>query len=297
MNSQLKQSNGLLRKLLLITISAVFVVACDGSSPHHADEQTTPQEQVRYPDIPPYEERGYEYSYTFKYGQSYTRDPWVWGYTKEFAERFRMPKQWIEPELKGILAVAFRMNKVGNDTCGLGGRADNCWPHLECQMDIYYDTAIDHKLPWNRPDIMQDFFMSGVSSDEFVDARLQNKLWQEKYLHRGGTGVGFGLSINDKNTRFFSRVKYYDRQILSGVGLIGVEGGSVCPYEVGSAVGSIIESIGSGEEFEERHRKAYRHEVFLPKSYMRRAYEAYERDSKPNEAVKNRLAEDFFKSQ
>ena len=44
--------------------------------------------------------------------------------TAGFAERFDMPKQWIEPELKGILAVAFRMNKVGNDTCGLGGRAD-----------------------------------------------------------------------------------------------------------------------------------------------------------------------------
>lgn len=175
---------------------------------------STVNAQREYPEIPPYEERGYDYAFTFKYGQSYTRDPWVWGYTQEFAERFDMPKQWIEPELKGILAVAFRMNKVGNDTCGLGGRAENCWPHLECQMDIYYDTAIDHKLPWNRPDIMQDFFMSGVSSQQFVDWQLRRKLRMEKYLNRGGTGVGFGLSINDKNTRFFPScvttiVKYY----------------------------------------------------------------------------------------
>lgn len=284
---------------LLIAMSIVLFSACDGQITQQAHEQTAPQEYVRYPEIPPYEERGYEYSYTFKYGQSYTRDPWVWGYTKEFAERFRMPKQWIEPELKGILAVAFRMNKVGNDTCGLGGRADNCWPHLECQMDIYYDTKIDSKLPWNRPDIMQDSFINGISSFDFVDGQLQHKLWKEKYLNLGGTGVGFGLSINDKNTRFFSFVTYFNRQILSGVGLIGVEGGSVCPYEVGPAKGSIGgESIFTAtEEAIERFNKAYKHPVQIPESYMRRAYEAYERDRKPNEAVKKRLAEDFFKNQ
>ena len=252
--------------------------------------------QRAYPEIPPYEERGYEYAYTFKYGQSYTRDPWVWGYTQEFAERFRMPKQWVEPELKGILAVAFRMNKVGNDTCGLGGRAENCWPHLECQMDIYYDTEIDSKLPWNRPDIISDSFVSGVSSKEFVARRLRHKLAMEKYLNRGGTGVGFGLSINNKNTRFFSFVNYYDRKVLPGVGLIGVEGGSVCPYEVGPAKGLISESIIVGKAAKERFDKSYKHEAFLPESYMRRAYEAYERDKKPNDAMKQKLLEDFIKS-
>jgi hypothetical protein len=255
---------------------------------------STVNAQREYPEIPPYEERGYDYAFTFKYGQSYTRDPWVWGYTQEFAERFDMPKQWIEPELKGILAVAFRMNKVGNDTCGLGGRAENCWPHLECQMDIYYDTAIDHKLPWNRPDIMQDFFMSGVSSQQFVDWQLRRKLRMEKYLNRGGTGVGFGLSINDQNTRYFSFVRYYNRQILPGVGLIGVEGGSVCPYEVGPAIGLIIEHLIVGKEAEERVNNAYKHEVFLPESYMRRAHEAYERDKKPNEAIKQKLIQNFI---
>lgn len=296
MDSQSKRLAGSVLKFLLLALSSIFFAACDGQVTQQAQEPTAPQEHVPYPEIPPYEERGYDYAHTFKYGQSYTRDPWVWGYTKEFAERFDMPKQWIEPELKGILAVAFRMNKVGNDTCGLGGRADNCWPHLECQMDIYYDTKIDSKLPWNRPDIMQDSFINGISSFDFVDGQLQHELWKEKYLNRGGggTGIGFGLSINNKNTRFFSFVTYYNRQILSGVGLIGVEGGNVCPYEVGPAEGVILETIGSGEEFIERMDKAYKHEVFLPKSYMRRAYEAYERDRKPNEAVKKRLAEDFF---
>lgn len=35
----------------------------------------------------------YEDHYTFKHGKPYILDPWTWGYSKEFADRFRMPKQ------------------------------------------------------------------------------------------------------------------------------------------------------------------------------------------------------------
>ena len=84
--------------------------------------------QVQRPQRPPVEEWRYEDSYTFKYGTTFTKDPWTWGYTKEFAQRFRMPEKWIEPEMKGILAIAFRVTEVGQRvTCGLGGREDNCW--------------------------------------------------------------------------------------------------------------------------------------------------------------------------
>ncbi|MCC7006204.1 MAG: hypothetical protein IT497_06120 [Ottowia sp.] len=249
--------------------------------------------QPTYPEVPPYEERGYDYSFTFKYGQSFTRDPWVWAYTTEFAERFHMPKQWVEPELKGLLAVAFRMNRVGNDLCGLGGRADNCWPHLECQMDIYYDNSI--KLPWNRPDISEDFFMNGISSTEFVDEQLQNKLWKEKYHHKGGTGVGFSISINEKKIKPFSKVMYYKHLLFPGVGLIGVQGASVCPYEIGPATGIVIESFLGSPAAKEAFDKAYKHQVQLPESFIRRAHEVYARDDQQNKAIKQRLLQDFMK--
>ncbi|CAK0778020.1 exported hypothetical protein [Gammaproteobacteria bacterium] len=64
----------------------------------------------------------YEDEYTFEHGKPYVLDPWTWGYTKEFAERFHMPEQWIEPDLKGALAVAFRMSTIGDTRCGFGGR-------------------------------------------------------------------------------------------------------------------------------------------------------------------------------
>ena len=93
-------------------------------------------------------------------------------------------------------------------------------------------------------------------------------------------------------------MRYYNRQILSGVGLIGVEGGSVCRYEVGPAKGSIGgESVFTGtEEAIDRYNKAYKHPVRIPESYMRRAHEAYERDKKPNDAMKQKLIQDFINS-
>lgn len=108
---------------------------------------------------PPIEERRYEDNFTFKYGKSFTKDPWTWGYTKEFAERFRMPEKWIEPQMKGILAMAFRVTDVGQSvTCGLGGREDNCWPNVRCQFDIYYDNSIN--LPWIKEAVTRDSFLT-----------------------------------------------------------------------------------------------------------------------------------------
>ena len=113
------------------------------------------------PEPPPIEQLRYEDLYTFKYGKSFTKDPWTWGYTKEFAERFRMPEKWIEPEMKGILAVAFRVSDVGQAaTCGLGGREDNCWPQVICQFDIYYDNRI--KLPWITEATVRDNLLMGI---------------------------------------------------------------------------------------------------------------------------------------
>ncbi|MCL5060971.1 MAG: hypothetical protein M1449_11140 [Candidatus Thermoplasmatota archaeon] len=50
----------------------------------------------------------YEDHFAFKPGAgTYTVDPWVWAYTPEFADKFRMPKKWVDKDLKGLLGVSF----------------------------------------------------------------------------------------------------------------------------------------------------------------------------------------------
>ena len=257
---------------------------------------------TRAAQMPPIEERTYEDWFTFKHGKSYTYDPWVWAYTAEFAERFRMPKQWIEPELKGVLAVAFRMTTIGRTTCGLGGRADNCWPTLECQMDVYYDNSI--QLPWNREDIQSDFLMDGISSFEYTGGR-EGYVEQhgKKYPKAGqdvvpGTGVQTSLIIDNSHGGGPTRVAYYNKKLLSDIGVISYVG-SVCPNKVG--IGRL--NFRSHEVKINIMRMKINaktassvHVMEFPISFMRRANAVYERDNKPNDQVTDRLIQQFFNS-
>lgn len=131
----------------------------------------------------------YEDRYTFKHGKPYILDPWTWSYTKEFAERFRMPEQWIESELKGALAVAWRMTTIGDTTCGLGKKEDNCWKPLNCQLDVYYDNKIE--LPWVRPEVVLDNRMQGLSSSRFLE--IPPKTWPPE--KQAGLRSGGGLNM------------------------------------------------------------------------------------------------------
>jgi len=77
----------------------------------------------------------------------YTVDPHIWVYTKEFAERFGMPKRWISSKLKGVEAAAWRKTKTGYVTCGWGGRKDACREEDAAILELYFDTR-KVKLPW-----------------------------------------------------------------------------------------------------------------------------------------------------
>ena len=250
---------------------------------------------------PPVEQRRYEDWFTFKYSKSYVQDPWVWGYTKEFAERFRMPEKWVEPELKGVLAVAFRVTNVGRMTCGLGGKEDNCWPPLECQLDVYYDSRI--KLPWTREEIKRDFLMMGITSYEYTTGEQGYGPLRKRYPQPGayvipGTGVATSLIINDRHGGGPTSVIYYDKEIASGVGQIGYLG-SVCPDLVG--VGKLtFRSAETNIKFM-KGDISYKndspvHVMEFPVSFMRRANAAYVRDNKPNKEVTDRLMRQFIDS-
>lgn len=71
----------LLRKIIVIFAVSLLCVSAFAQRPG-------------YPAKPPIEERGYEDWYTFKYGESFSRDPWTWGYTKEFADKHGSNSNW-----------------------------------------------------------------------------------------------------------------------------------------------------------------------------------------------------------
>lgn len=87
----------------------------------------------------------YEINQTFD-GQVYRKDNNVWVYTKDFADLFGMPKEYIE-DVQGIAAAAFRIEDTSFQECGFGGKADACRKVEECLLDLYFDEN-KHPLPW-----------------------------------------------------------------------------------------------------------------------------------------------------
>lgn len=295
-NSTLREFTGIIlgTAVYLSSLSLQGGMAC-AETPAYSplQSQETPRDQRSWHDRV-YNSR-YEDYYTFKHRKPYILDPWTWGYTKEFADRFRMPEQWIEPELQGALAVAWRMTTIGDATCGLSQREDSCWKPLSCQMDVYYDNKIE--LPWIRPEVVRDNRMPDLSSSRFLV--IPPKQWppEEKGGPFGGGGFRYG-----KYTQGGGILVNFDREFQPGVGLISWIGNGMCPPDY-TGPEKVITRFPNLDDFE-KYRKGSLlekdiravHTVEFPSSFLRRAKALYEVQNKPNNDVMDNLIKQFFDS-
>lgn len=260
--------------------------------------------QIQRPEPPPIEERRYEDSHTFKYGKAFSKDPWTWGYTKEFAQRFRMPDKWIEPEMKGILAIAFRVTDVGQGvTCGLGGREDNCWPTVICQFDIYYDNSI--QLPWVKEAVTRDSFLTiPISSARYThDAYV--RIMERYKTERGGPKplwIGYTSDVR-KAWHFPASFTYYDKEFAPSIGLIGIyQGACSVPFRKGNYWLNFFSNKEAQEKSENLPRSQLKsigliHEALVPESFMQRVEAARQRDTQEQAQITNRLIREFQQRQ
>ena len=94
----------------------------------------------------------------------FRRDPNVWVYTPEVAQRVGMPLEWASAELKGVAAAAFRMERDGaEEDCGWGGNPKACKPLVRCVLELYFDRQA-HPLPWAPNRQLADFDWQDVST-------------------------------------------------------------------------------------------------------------------------------------
>jgi len=294
---------------LFLFCLATIAIAQSGQ-PAPAAKQDVPWDQRSYEDRL-YNGR-YEDRYTFKHGKPYTLDPWTWGYTKEFADRFHMPEQWIEPELAGALAVAFRMTTIGvNTECGMGRKEDNCWKQLNCQMDIYYDSRIE--LPWNYPEVMRDNLMRGLHSGQYLhDPTYRSRgVGRHFYGQRdakdpekdkpvGAMDSGGGLRYG-KYSMGGGVIALFDREYQAGVGLISWIGNGVCPEYTGPE--QVFMRFVNPEDslavsrFKMKPEAArVTHRIDFPATYLKRAKAVYDAQKGASDEAIDRLIKGFFES-
>jgi hypothetical protein len=69
----------------------------------------------------------------------YTRDPWMWVVTPEFARRFCFPQEFVSSELKGAEAIAVKVDEDRDEViCGWGDNKEVCRPAwVQWRFEIY----------------------------------------------------------------------------------------------------------------------------------------------------------------
>jgi len=243
----------------------------------------------------------YEDANTFKHGRPYWSDPFYWVYTEAFADKFRMPRRWIDPNLKGALALAWRMTTTGKSMCGYGRNPDSCWPTLTCQLDVYFDSQTP--LPWNYTDVVRDNMIDGQTSDSYLP-RLSSasKWWRYVDGRNVPSQKGPVLPVTQVQLRYPNgkplgnglRLWLFDREYEPGVVLLSYtnacasydgEGSALLPYytkaELDRTRGVNPQAI---------------HVVEIPDGFVKKISAVYVAEKKPNEEVTKRLYEDFLRS-
>ena len=94
----------------------------------------------------------YEESFTPKAGKAYSEDINVWVYTSAFAERFGMPKEWVDDELKGAYAVAFRVEYASGRMMFPHKGPDVSMPIERCILDVYVPN--EAPIPWRDEQVV-----------------------------------------------------------------------------------------------------------------------------------------------
>jgi hypothetical protein len=239
----------------------------------------------------------YDDRFTFKHKKPFLVDPFVWVYSKEFADRFHMPEKWVDNNLKGFLAAAWTMKVHGFTTCGLSGNPKNCWEPLECKLEIYFDNSIS--LPWGYPEI-QRYTSTRDNSSIFLHHSPEMKVthfaaesfypskenpYPRPLLSGGGTFWQGKYHWATSHTLYS-----FDRYYEPDVGFISWVGHGLCPTYTGDDEVSL--KFISQKDYQEIARGNLKigdiqdsrlaHKMVFPKSFLLRANKVYQDLNKKN---------------
>jgi hypothetical protein len=222
----------------------------------------------------------YEETFTPKAGKAYNEDINVWVYTSEFAQRFGMPKEWVDDELKGAYAVAYRVVTTPFRTCFLSGDPNKCMTNRECMLDVYIPD--DAKIPWadDRPMArLHDY----DSARYVLPQTPEDRTWWLRPIGIESPGkkarrplIYFGQVRNDKRGSLL--IREYDKTIYPGVSYISFSRGC---WEMGRVAYQIDFLKDSAALSDDYAKSDIAHRIEVPEQYMKRVHQNwYEREGK-----------------
>jgi hypothetical protein len=164
----------------------------------------------------------------------YTKDPWLWVVTPEFARKFCMPPEFVSTELQGAEAIAYKMvQNQDEEVCGWGDNPDVCRRATEHRFEIYYKTGT---IPKER-DVPYFHAARTPSTKLIASSNVQWQFMMKSLKNKprlGALGVfesqQFGLqSVKDGKIAWplgtLAQEVYYE-EVFEGIDYLAVEGAS-----------------------------------------------------------------------
>lgn len=223
----------------------------------------------------------YEEIFTPKANRAYFEDINIWVYTTELAKRFAMPEQWIDNELKGAYAVAFRVETSSARYMFPHKDPNVAMPDRTCILDVYLPA--DANIPWVDDRISDRWWFTPDSPTYLPPQTKEDWDWRRRPIgmpYWGNGGVTFGT---EKEQLGGLTIRYYDKRIYPGVTYISFNKSCVTPPKTASRIEFVdYEPRGSGVVPWEYRAKGVTHRIDIPEDFMKRLYDHwYEASRKP----------------
>ena len=204
--------------------------------------------------------------------KAYARSPYAWVYSRAFATRFLLPKEWISDELgEGLEAMVYRKQYYDNKKCGYFGSADKCSLITFEFLDVFTKPNLNKLWRGGTNSI--------ISKGQFSAShyQLDRSLTDRRHWERP-SGIMANISVYYKKGILFKREvndvavvgsKYFQRDVL-GYDFIALTGLGV--YEQFDFYDVTIRTYLNDNDL--KLRRNVDAAISVPDDFFRRAKEA-----------------------
>jgi hypothetical protein len=142
---------------------------------------------------------------------TYQHDPFLWVVTPQFARDFCFPDAFVDPQLEGAEAIAYRVVSGGEKRCNRSTEQEKCFDLPQMQFSIYLRSEL---VPRRNPN--QKYYQSIeedtgwlIQSKEPFEKRLEKARknqedWQPKYPFQS-EGMTISAFQSQKLTNIYKR--------------------------------------------------------------------------------------------
>lgn len=165
---------------------------------------------------------------------TFTKDPWVWVVTPEFAKNFCMPAEFISTELKGAEAIAYKFAQDHDEErCNVRGNEMACSKRSDHRFEIYYRNGTipkERNLPYFHAAHLPSKMLISTTEKEWA-ARIKNLKTKPRLGALGPFySQQFGLQSIAGGTIAWSLgglgPQVYYEDVFEGLDFLALEGGS-----------------------------------------------------------------------